>query len=129
MVVVDDWHKVLTDHMNRIVEIRSYALKVGTAAEFHNVVTSTAIPMLRARGFDVVAFGPSPHDPNAYFLIRAFDDLADLQAQEETFYTSEAWRQGPREAIISRIESYLDTILSLSDESIDDMRKSNSSQR
>ena len=111
--------------MNRIVEIRSYALKPGTASDFHDVVASTAIPMLRERGFDVVAFGPSPHDPNAYFLIRAFADLADLEAQEEAFYSSEAWRQGPREAIVSRIESYLDTILSLSDASIEDLRRSN----
>lgn len=109
----------------RIVEIRSYALKPGAASEFHSVVTSTAIPMLHARGFDVVAFGPSPHDPNAYFLIRAFDDLPHLRAQEEAFYSSDAWRQGPREAIVSRIESYLDTILWLSDDSIDDLRSSN----
>src|SRR4030095_4858242 len=109
--------------MKRIVEIRSYALKAGTASDFHGVVTSTAVPMLRSHGFDVVAFGPSPHDRNAYFLIRAFNDLADLQAREGAFYSSNAWRQGPREAIVSRIDSYLDTILWLSDESLDDLRK------
>src|SRR5438093_838369 len=113
--------------MKRIVEVRSYALKPSAACEFHNVVTSTAIPMLRSWGFDVVAFGPSPHDPNGYFLIRAFDNLSQLQAQEAAFYSSDSWRQGPREAIVSRIESYLDTVLWLSDESIDDLRNSNRS--
>ena len=113
--------------MKRIVEIRSYALKPGAVSEFHSIVTSTAVPLLRARGFDVVAFGPSPHDPNAYFLVRAFDGLSQLRAQEEAFYSSDSWRQGPREAIVSRIESYLDTILWLSDESISDLRNSNSS--
>jgi len=117
----------MTVPMQRIVEIRSYILKPGAESEFHRVVTSTAVPMLRAHGFDVVAFGPSPHDPRAYFLVRAFNDLSHLHAQEEAFYGSSAWRLGPREAIMSRIESYLDTILRLSDASIDDLRVSNSS--
>ena len=112
--------------MKRLVEVRSYALKPGAASEFHNVVTA-AIPLLRSSGFDVVAFGPSSHDPNAYYLIRAFANLSQLRAQEEAFYSSSAWRQGPREAIVSRIESYLDTVLWLSDASIDDLRNSNSS--
>jgi hypothetical protein len=43
------------------------------------------------------------------------------------FYGSDSRRRGPREAILSRIESYLDTILWLSDESIDDLRVSNNS--
>ena len=45
--------------MKRLVEIRSYALKPGSAARFHSPVTSTAIPMLREWGMKIVAFGPS----------------------------------------------------------------------
>ena len=112
--------------MKRLIEIRSYALKPGTAKEFHSVVTSTAIPMLSAWGMEVVAFGPSGHDPDAYFLIRAYDNLADLESQQEAFYSSEPWLTGPRDAIVSRIQSYLNTVLWLSEESIADLRRSNS---
>jgi hypothetical protein len=111
--------------MKRLIEIRSYALKPGTAKVFHSLVTSTAIPMLRRSGMEVVAFGPSGHDPDAYFLIRAYSDLAELESQQNAFYSSEPWLTGPRDAIVSRINSYLNTVLWLSEESITDLRRSN----
>ena len=111
--------------MKRLVEIRSYRLKSGTAAQFHSAAARTVVPMLREWGMDVVAFGPSAHESDAYFLIRAYDDLADLSAQQEAFYGSSLWRDGPRESIVSRIESYLSTVLWLSPESLEDLRRSN----
>jgi quinol monooxygenase YgiN len=111
--------------MNRLVEIRAYQLKPGTAAEFHDVVTNVAVPMLRESGMDVVAYGPSQHDPDAYFLIRAYDDLEQLNVQQAAFYGSQAWREGPREPVVSRIQTYLSTVLWLSPQSIDDVRRSN----
>jgi hypothetical protein len=115
--------------MKRLIEIRSYVLKPGSATEFHSLVTSTAIPMLREWGMEVVAFGPSGHDPDAYFLVRAYDNLADLKSQQEAFYSSEPWLTGARDAIVSRIESYLDTVLWLSAESIADLRRSNAADK
>ena len=110
----------------RLVEIRAYQLKPGTAAAFHQAVSQQAMPMVIAFGMQVVAYGPSAHDPdNAYFLVRAFDDLAHLKAQQDAFYGSEAWKQGPREALVSRIASYQNTVLWLSPESIEDLRRLN----
>ena len=111
--------------MKRLVEIRSYKLQSGSTAEFHDAAARTVVPMLREWGMDVVAFGPSTHEPDAYFLIRAYDDLADLNARQDAFYGSSAWRDGPRESIVSRIESYLSTVLWLSPESVEDLRRSN----
>jgi NIPSNAP protein len=111
--------------MKRLVEIRSYKLQPGSAQAFHDTVVSAALPLLEAAGMEVVAFGPSPHEADTYFLVRAFDDLAQRNAQEDAFYGSPAWRQGPREAIVSRIHSMLDTLLWLSPESIADLRRSN----
>jgi hypothetical protein len=112
--------------MNRLVEIRAYKLKPGATEEFHAAVKTVAVPMLLRWGTEVVAFGPSAHEQDAYFLIRAYDDLADLTARQDAFYGSEEWRDGPREEIVSRIESYLSTVLWLSPESIEDLRRSNS---
>ena len=50
-----------------------------------------------------------------------------LHAQQNAFYGSEEWRNGPREAIVSRITSYLSTVLWLSPESIEDLRRLNAS--
>jgi hypothetical protein len=109
----------------RLVEIRTYRLKPGTRAEFHAAATERALPMVRAYGMDVVTHGPVPNDENGYFLVRSFADLADLTAKQDGFYGSPAWREGPREALMSRIETYVDTLLWLSPASIDDLRAGN----
>ena len=106
----------------RLVEIRSYRLHPGTWPEFDRLFQAEALPMLRRAKIDVVAFGRSPDDPNAAFLIRAFADLPDRQAQEEAFYGSAAWRQGPREPILACIETLTDTVLTLDDATVDGLR-------
>lgn len=110
--------------MNRLVEIRAYKLKPRAAQAFHAAVVSSAMPMLARWGTDVVAFGPG-HEPDTYFLVRAYDDLADLNTRQDAFYGSDEWRNGPREAIVSHIESYASTLLHLSSESVEDLRRSN----
>ncbi len=110
---------------HRLVEIRAYRLKPGTRDDFHAAMTRQALPMVRAYGMDVVAHGPSPIDADGYFLARSFASLAQLTAQEDEFYGSAPWREGPREALISRIETYIDTLLWLSPAAIDDLRAGN----
>jgi hypothetical protein len=112
--------------MKRLVEIRSYKLKAGATSAFHNAFVTAAVPLLREWGTDVVAFGPSPHEADTYYLIRCYASLDDLQARQDAFYGSDAWRKGPRESIVSLIENYLNTVLWLSPASIEDLRRSQS---
>jgi len=112
-------------NVKRLIEVRSYKLKAGTAAEFHDIVASTVVPMLRDSGMDVVSFGPSPNEPDCYYLVRAYDDLEHLEAQQGAFYGSDPWRNGPRTPVLSRIERLLSTVLWLTPESIEDMRRLN----
>ena len=111
--------------MKRLVEIRSYALKPGRARGFQHTFVTQALPLLDEAGIDVVAFGPSIRDADAWMLVRAFDDLADLAAREDAFYGSDAWRGGPREAIVDAIDRYLDTLLWMTPDAIDDLRRLN----
>lgn len=111
--------------MRRLVEIRSYKLQPGTAERFHALVTEQAIPMLRAAQMDVVAYGPSLHEPDAYFLIRAYTDLNARHAEQEAFYGSRAWREGPRESVLFFIQSYLNTVIWMSPEGVEDLRRQN----
>jgi hypothetical protein len=90
----------------RVVEIRSYQLKPGTVTEFDRLVTEALAPMLRSRGVDVVAFGRSLRDEDAYYLMRAYASLEDLERSEAAFYGGDEWRLGPRDAILACIDSY-----------------------
>jgi hypothetical protein len=106
----------------RSVEIRTYQLHSGAAAEFERLFDEEAVPMLARWGIDVVAFVPSRGDPDAYGLIRAFDDLNARQRIEEAFYASTEWRDGPRAAILALIESYADLVLELDEPTINGLR-------
>jgi hypothetical protein len=90
----------------RVLEIRSYNLKPGTRDEFHRLFLEEARPMLQRWKVDVVAYGPSTHDADSYFLMRSFPSLAERQRSEDAFYGSDEWRKGPREQVLARIVSY-----------------------
>jgi len=108
----------------RVVEIRTYRLLPGTRDEYDRLFREEALPMLRRFEVDVVAAGPSIDDPNGYYLIRSFADLADRERREDRFYSSREWRQGPREAVIEKIEVYTDAVVELDEATIEALRRS-----
>jgi hypothetical protein len=113
-----------SDTGRRLVEIRAYRLKAGARTAFRTALVERALPMVRTAGMDVVAHGPGA-DEDSYFLVRAFADAADLAAREEAFYSSAAWREGPRESVVSLIDSYIDTLLWLTPRAVEDLRRAN----
>ncbi|MBL8506929.1 MAG: NIPSNAP family protein [Chitinimonas sp.] len=107
-----------------IVEIRSYQLMPGSRDRFHHLVCQQSLPLMLDWGIDVLDFGPSLHDGDGYFLIRAFRDLAKLEADQAAFYASTAWRNGPREAIVSLIASDSDIVMAMNHDRIEALRNS-----
>jgi len=92
-----------------ILEIRTYRLHPGTREEFLRVMTEESIPLLEKAGIDVVAAGASRYAEDGHeeaFLMRAFDSLERMREQEDAFYSSAAWLEGPREAIVGPIVQY-----------------------
>jgi hypothetical protein len=94
-----------------VVEIRTYKLLPGTGGEFHRTVVDEVMPLLERWGTNVVAFGPSLDDADLYFLLRGYESVEDLQASQDEFYGSDEWHSGPREAIVSRIESSISVVI------------------
>jgi hypothetical protein len=70
-----------------------------------------SIPMLERWGVDVLAVGPSLDDDDLYFLIRGYASVDELQRSQDAFYGSDEWRAGPREAIVSLIESDISVVI------------------
>jgi len=105
----------------KLIEIRTYRLKPGCAERFVATVRE-ALPLVRASGMDVVAFGRSDHEVESFFLIRAFADREQLVSQQEAFYGSSIWREGPRQALVSCLDSYMNTLLRLPDHAVDALR-------
>ena len=78
--------------------------------------------MLKRWNVDVVAYGPSLHDEDSYYLMRRFDSLAHREESEDAFYNSDEWRKGPREAIVSLIENYTEVVIELDEVTVKGLR-------
>lgn len=89
--------------MSKIVEILTYRLRPDSGAAFDAIMLAESAPLHDAAGIDVIAFGPSAHDPQSYMLIRSFASREQMQLVLDDFYASNAWRNGPREAIVASI--------------------------
>src|SRR5262249_48214446 len=109
-------------NVNHFLEIRSYTLKTGTREEFHRLFLAEAFPLLQRWNVDVVAYGSSLHDENSYYLMRRYDSLAHREESESAFYSSEEWRQGPRQAILACIEEYTEIVLALDEATLQGLR-------
>jgi ketosteroid isomerase-like protein len=107
----------------RTVEIRSYNLKPGTRDRFHQLFLKEALPMLQRWQVNVVAYGPSLHDKDSYFLMRAFDSVEQRQKDEDAFYGSAEWIKGPRERVLADIDSYTTIVVHLDEATLQGLRK------
>ena len=109
--------------MNHFVEFRSLNIKPGTREEFHRLYIEQALPLLKHWNFDVVAHGPSLQDENVYYVIRRFDSLVQREQMEESYYGSDDWKLGPREAMLALIENYTDIVLELDQVTVQGLRR------
>ncbi len=106
-----------------MVEIRSYNLKPGTRDRFHQLFLKEALPMLVRWKVDVIAYGPSLHDQDSYFLMRGFAGVEQRQKSEDAFYGSEEWIKGPRERVLADIDSYTTIVVHLDEATVHGLRK------
>jgi hypothetical protein len=107
----------------RMIEIRSYNLKPGTRDRFHERFIKESLPLLKQAKVDVVAYGPSLHDRDSYYLMRGYASLDDRQQSEDAFYGSDAWKRGPREAVLADIESYTTVVIALDESTVGGLRR------
>jgi len=111
------------DLAGQIVEIRSYNLKPGTRERFHHVFVTEALPMLKRWKVDVVAYGPSLHDSDSWFLMRGYTSPEERQRSEDAFYGSDEWKKGPREAILAAIENYTTVVIRVDTTTLESLRR------
>jgi hypothetical protein len=78
-----------------------------------------AAPLLAQFSIEVVRFTvsvvPDEHSEPDAVLVRSFRDLESRAQHEADFYGSDAWRSGPREAILACIETFHTVVIDVSD--------------
>ena len=94
-----------------IAEIFCINLKPGAGKAFNRIYIEQSLPLQKRWKVDILAFGPSLHDEDSYLVIRRYADLADRQQSQDSFYGSDDWKKGPREAILALIENYTTVVV------------------
>ena len=105
------------------LEVRTYRLKAGQRAAFESVFLEQALPMLHRWKTDVVSYGPSLHDDDSYYLMRAYPSLEARERDQAAFYGSAEWLEGPKDAILSHIDSYVTVVLDIDERTVEGLRR------
>jgi len=92
--------------MTGVVELRLYKLRPGQRAAFARRFDEAILPMLARYGVEVVGAGPSLHDDDSFYLIRAFPGLAARVAALERFYGSDEWVTDHDAVVMAMIDTY-----------------------
>ena len=102
---------------DRFIEFRLYKLKPGTRDKFHEIAKG-AVEMLNRHKIAVVGHGPSAHDADSYFLMRAYPSLEAREKALQGFYGSEEWAKRFNDTVTGMIEGYNTIVLETSDPAI-----------
>jgi quinol monooxygenase YgiN len=75
------------------LEILVYRVHPGRREAFHHALQTVALKTMEGAGLTVVGFGPSSHDADTYFLLRAYPSLEFRARALEHYLSSPEWQQ------------------------------------
>src|SRR5687767_12489262 len=76
-----------------IIEMRTYKLKPGKRLAFLEIFRTKSMPAHAAIGMQVLGPFLSIEDPDTFFFMRGFPDLASRDPMKAQFYEGELWKR------------------------------------
>ena len=92
--------------MTAIVEMRTYRTKPGKREEFLAIFRSRSIPAHHEIGMRIVGPFPSIEDPDVFFFMRGFPDLASREPMKSQFYDGPLWKNELESLLMPMLESW-----------------------
>ena len=89
-----------------IVEMRTYRTKPGKRAEFLETFMARSIPAHRALGMSISRPLLSVEDPDTFFFMRGFPDLASREPMKARFYESDLWTHELEQRLMPLLDTY-----------------------
>ncbi len=89
-----------------IIEMRTYKTKPGRRSQFLAIFRSKSVPAHTEIGMKI--FGPflSVEDPDTFFFMRGFPDLASREPMKAKFYEGELWKNELENVLLPMLEKY-----------------------
>jgi hypothetical protein len=89
-----------------IIEMRTYRLKPGSRAQFLEIFRSKCVPAHADIGMKILGPFASVDDPDMFFFMRGFPDLASREPMKAKFYDGELWKGELEQLMMPLIEKY-----------------------
>ena len=89
-----------------IVEMRTYKLKPGKRAAFLEVLRTRSMPAHAEIGMRILGPFLSIEDPDTFFFMRGFPDLASREPMKAQFYEGDLWKRELETLLMPMIEKY-----------------------
>jgi hypothetical protein len=89
-----------------IIEMRTYKTAPGKRAQFLEVFRQRSVPAHVELGMTILGPFLSAEDPDTFFFMRGFPDLASREPLKAKFYESELWKGELEEVLMPMLEKY-----------------------
>ncbi len=89
-----------------IIEMRTYTIKSGRRAEFLAIFNSKSVPAHAEIGMKILGPFLSVEDPDTFFFMRGFPDLASREPMKAKFYEGKLWKEELESVLMPLLESY-----------------------
>ncbi|MGB9235191.1 MAG: NIPSNAP family protein [Terriglobales bacterium] len=89
-----------------IIEMRTYKLKPGKRSEFLEIFRTRTVPAHDEIGMKLLGPFCSIEDPDVFFFMRGFPDLASREPMKAKFYEGELWKRELENILMPMIEKY-----------------------
>ena len=89
-----------------IIEMRTYKTKSGKRSEFLTIFHSKSIPAHAEIGMKILGPFLSIEDPDTFFFMRGFPDLASRGPMKAKFYEGDMWKRELENILMPMLEKY-----------------------
>src|SRR5271154_1234361 len=89
-----------------IIEMRTYKTKPGKREQFLEIFRSKSIPAHSEIGMKLRGRFSSLEDPDTFFFMRGFPDLASREPMKAKFYEGELWKRELENTLMPMLDKY-----------------------
>jgi hypothetical protein len=89
-----------------IIEMRTYKTKSGCRAEFLKIFRGKSVPAHEEIGMKILGPFLSVEDPDVFFFMRGFPDLASREPMKAKFYEGNLWKSELENVLMPMLEKY-----------------------
>jgi len=89
-----------------IIEMRTYRTRPGRRTEFLEIFRARSMPAHAEIGMKILGPFLSVEDPDVFFFMRGFPDLASREPMKARFYEGELWKTELEAVMLPMLEKY-----------------------